>query len=337
MRALITGASGFLGANFLRHALDTTDWSFACPASFSHRGVPERISLTVRTNCPVSEWDRVDVITCDLASPVADTTAALFGKPDIIVNFASESHIPRSLADPVPFVQNNVNTMLHLLEYARTLPNLKAFVHISTDEVYGPAASGGHAEWSPILPSTPYSASKAAQEALGISYWRSFGIPLVLVNTMNPIGPMQDPEKFIPMTIGKVLRGETVSVHAGADGEIGSRVYVHALDLAAAITHILDRDPARYPGAERPDRWNVVGERDVDNLELARLIADEMCMPLKSRVEVSDRPGHGLRYALDGSKLTSAGWKPSRTIEQSVAELVEWAKANPLWTNRLPR
>ena len=333
MRVLLTGASGFLGANFLRHALDTTDWHLACPASFTHRGVPERITLAVDAD----EMGRVDVITCDLAAPIADTTAALFDKPDTIVNFASESHIPRSLANPVPFVQNNINTMLHLLEYARTLPNLKAFVHISTDEVYGPAAEGGHAEWSPILPSTPYSASKAAQEALGISYWRSFGVPLVLVNTMNPVGPMQDPEKFIPMVIGRVLRGETVQIHAGADGEIGSRVYVHARDLAGAITHVLGRDPALYPGAERPDRWNVVGERDVDNLELARLIADELDLPLHSHVVVSDRPGHGLRYALEGSKLAAAGWRPTRTIEQSVAELVEWSLANPLWTGRLPR
>jgi len=333
MRVLLTGASGFLGANFLRHALDTTDWHLACPASFTHRGVPERITLAVDAD----EMGRVDVITCDLAAPIADTTAALFDKPDIIVNFASESHIPRSLANPVPFVQNNINTMLHLLEYARTLPNLKAFVHISTDEVYGPAAEGGHAEWSPILPSTPYSASKAAQEALGISYWRSFGVPLVLVNTMNPVGPMQDPEKFIPMVIGKVLREEAISIHAGADGEIGSRVYVHARDLAAAITHVLRRSPAMYPDAERPDRWNVVGERDVDNLELAELIADALDKPLDFEVVVSDRPGHGLRYALDGSKLAKAGWKPKRTIEESVRELVEWSLANPLWTNRVPR
>lgn len=333
MRVLLTGASGFLGANFLRYALDTTGWEFACPASFGHRGVPERITTTVDAD----EMGRVDVITCDLAAPIADTTAALFDKPDLIVNFASESHIPRSLADPVPFVQNNVNAMLHLLEYARTLPNLKAFVHISTDEVYGPAAEGGHAEWSPILPSTPYSASKAAQEALGISYWRSFGVPFVIVNTMNPIGPMQDPEKFVPMTIGKVLRGEIVQLHAGADGTVGSRVYVHALDLASAIVHVLRRAPALYPGAERPDRWNVVGERDVDNRELAYLIAFELYLPLATQTMVSDRPGHGLRYALDGSKLEATGWKPTRTIERSVAELVKWALANPLWTNRRPR
>jgi dTDP-glucose 4,6-dehydratase len=334
MRVLLPGASGFLGANCLRYLLDTSDWDIVCPVSFSHRGVPERITQTVAAD----EWSRVTVVTCDLAAPIADTTAALFGHIDYVINFASESHIPRSLADPVPFVQNNINLMLHLLEYART-QRLRAFVQISTDEVYGPSAEGGHAEWSPILPSTPYSASKAAQEALGISYWRSFGVPLVLVNTMNPIGPMQDPEKFVPMVIGRVLRGETVQIHAGPDGEIGSRVYVHARDLAAAIDHVLRDWPALYgqPYVTRPDRWNVVGERDVTNLDLAQLIADCIDLPLRYEVIVADRPGHGLRYALDGSKLTGAGWKPTRRIEDSVAELVAWSRVNPLWTNRVPR
>ncbi len=339
MRVLLTGASGFLGANCLRYLLDETDWDIVCPASFSHRGVPERITMTVRAACPVDEWRRVTVVTCDLATPIADTTAVLFGDVDCIINFASESHIPRSLANPVPFVQNNVNSMLHLLEYARTVPNLRAFVQISTDEVYGPSMAGGHAEWSPVLPSTPYSASKAAQEALGIAYWRSFGLPLVIVNTMNPVGPMQDPEKFVPMVIGRVLRGEAISIHAGPDGEIGSRVYVNAADLASAIAHVLQIPPARYgqPDVERPDRWNVVGERDVDNLELAQLIADAIDLPLRYEVNLSDRPGHGLRYALDGTKLAESGWKPAWCIEDSVEALVAWSRSNPLWLNRMPR
>lgn len=334
MRVLLPGASGFLGANCLHYLLDITDWDIVCPVSFSHRGVAERITQTVTAQ----EWSRVTVVTCDLATPIADTTSALFGNIDYVINFASESHIPRSLVDPVPFVQNNVNLMLHLLEWARKA-DLKAFVQISTDEVYGPSADGAHAEWSPIQPSTPYSASKAAQECLGLAYWRSFGVPLVLVNTMNPVGPMQDPEKFVPMVIGRVLRGETVQIHAGPDGEVGSRVYVHARDLAAAIVHILGDGPALYgqPYVTRPDRWNVVGERDVTNLELAQLIADAIDLPLSYEVILADRPGHGLRYALDGSKLAGAGWKPTKRIEDSVAELVAWSRANPLWTNRPAR
>lgn len=332
MRVLLTGASGFLGSNFLKYLLHNTDCDHVvCPVSFRHRGVPERIVA-------VGSLEKVTVVTCDLAAPIADTTAALFGNVDIIINFASESHIPRSLANPVPFVQNNVNVMLSMLEYARTVDGLKAFVQISTDEVYGPADTGGHQEWSRILPSTPYSASKAAQEALGISYWRSYGVPLILVNTMNPIGPMQDPEKFIPMTIGKVLRGEQVQIHAGADGAIGSRVYVNTEDLSDAILHVVEQGAASFGYVEAPDRWNVVGERDVSNLELAQLIAAALKQPLNYEVVVSDRPGHGLRYALDGRKLLNeTGWYPQYSIEGSVGLLCAWALVNPLWAHRIPR
>jgi dTDP-glucose 4,6-dehydratase len=328
-RVLLCGASGFLGANFLAHALDTTDWELVCPASFSHRGVPERISLTVAPD----NWKRVDVVTCDLAAPIADTTATRFGQVDYIINFASESSIPRSLADPVPFVRNNVDLMLALLEYARTLPALKAFVQISTDEVYGPCPQGAHREWDPILPSTPYSASKAAQEALAIAYYASFSLPLVLVNTMNPLGPMQDPEKFLPTLIRQIGAGETVRIHASADGTVSSRPYIHAADLAEAILFLLARPVGQ---GERPDRWNVVGRRDVNNLGLAVRVADALNMPLHHEL-VGDPAGRALRYALDGAKLAAAGWSPSRDVDSTVTEMVAWSQANPLWARRSPR
>lgn len=330
MRVLLTGASGFLGANCLRHMLNVTDWHIVCPAAFSHRGVPERITLTVQPD----EWERVTVVTCDLATPIADTTATLFGDIDYIINFASESSVPRAIADPVHTVQNNVNLMLHLLEYARTLPRLRAFVQISTDEVYGPCAEGTHAEWSTILPSTPYSASKAAQEALAISYWRTFSLPLILVNTMNPIGPMQDPEKFVPTVIGKIRRREAVTIHTDRAGTVGSRVYVNTEDLASAILHVIGLGV--WP-KDAPPRWNVVGERDVDNLELAQLIASAMEAELSYNLRPGDAPGHGGRYALDGSKLAATGWKPAYTIEGTVGSVVAWTLDHPLWANRKPR
>ncbi len=336
MRCLLTGASGFLGSNFLKVLLAETDWTVACPVSFSHRGVPDRILEAAAGRN--DSLQRIDVITCDLAAPIADTTASRFGDVDYVINFASESHIPRSISDPVPFVQNNMNLMLHLLDWARTR-QIKGFFHISTDEVYGPIAEGAHAEWDPTLPSTPYSASKAAQEALGIAFWRTFNVPLVLVNTMNPVGRMQDPEKFVPTVIRKVLQRETVEVHADPDGTIGSRVYVHAQDLADAVLFLVNlKRPTSYGlAATRPDRWNVVGARDVDNLELAQLIAKALNTELLYELKPANRPGHGLRYALDGSKLAEAGWTPRRSIEEAVEELVGWTRNHPLWANRQPR
>lgn len=338
MRVLLTGASGFLGSQFLLDGLTETDLEFVCPVSFRHRGVPERLT-EVRDAVGIEDWDRVTVVTCDLAAPINDTTDKLIGDIDIVVNFASESHIPRSIEYPVPFVQNNVNLMLYLLDWAKNR-TLDAFVHVSTDEVYGPIAKFGHSEWDPIVPSTPYSASKAAQEALAISWWRSYGLPLVLVNTMNPLGYMQDPEKFLPLVMSKVLAGETVQIHASADGVVGSRVYIDTSDLASAIMFLISKRRAyRYREGHSlaPARYNVSGERDVTNEELAQLIADEMNLPLIYEVVASDRPGHGLRYALDSSKIEDLGWQRQFTIEKTVSQVVKWTLDRPLWLERRPR
>lgn len=335
-RVLLTGAAGFLGSHALRHLLVNTDWDIVCPVSFAHKGLPERI--TGQVDQP-EWWSRVTIVRCDLACPINDTTRALFGPVDYVINYASQSHVDRSIADPAPFVTNNINLMVNLLEYARTLP-LGLFVQISTDEVYGSPPPGvANAEWDPIIPSNPYSASKAAQEALAISYWRTYNLPLVIVNCMNLIGEMQDPEKFVPNTIGRVLRGETVDVHASPDGVIGSRYYLHARNLADAVLFLTLRGrPSMYPRADRPDRWNVVGEREVSNLEMAQLVADALGQELRYRLVDfhTHRPGHDLRYALDGAKLAAAGWTMPIPLEDSLRALVKWTVEHPLWSNRRP-
>src|SRR5262249_4092532 len=155
----------------------------------------------------------------------------------------------RSITDPVPFVRNNVDVVLNTLELTRVV-NPRSLILVSTDEVYGPVDAAdhtGHPEWDVILPSNPYSASKAAQEAIAISYWRTYGIPLQIVNCMNMIGERQDPEKFVPLVLGKVLRGETVTIH-GTKEEIGTRHYLHARNLADGITFLLTRTRAHKFG-----------------------------------------------------------------------------------------
>lgn len=336
MRVLLTGAAGFLGSHCLRHLLANTDWDIVCPVSFAHKGLPERITTAVDDE---QWWERITIVRCDLAAPINDTTAALFGDVDYIVNYASESHVDRSITHPAAFIRNNVDIALNLLEYAR-VAKPAAFVQISTDEVYGPAPAGyAHREWDATLPSNPYSASKAAQEAIAVSYWRTFGVPVVITNCMNLIGETQDPEKFVPMVISKVMRGEEVAIHASADGRIGSRFYLHARNLADAVLFLLRRgDISRYDdGADRPDKWHIVGEREVSNLEMAEMIADMLGKPLNYRLVDfhSSRPGHDLRYALDAAKLTAEGWQPPVGLDDSLRTLIKWTQNHPLWADRM--
>jgi dTDP-glucose 4,6-dehydratase len=305
--------------------------------SFKHKGLPERIVVAVDEE---DWWDRITVVRCDLAAPINDTTAARFGNIDCIINYASESHVDRSIDDPVPFIQNNIEVVLNVLEYARKV-RPSVFVQVSTDEVYGPAPEGYDCrEWDPIIPSNPYSASKAAQEAIAISYWRTYGINLIITNCMNLIGETQDPEKFIPMIMSRVLHGEPVPIHAAADGTIGSRFYLHARNLADAILFLIRRgNISRYEtGATQPDRWNIVGEREVSNLEMAQMVADCLGEPLQYELVDfhTSRPGHDLRYALDGAKLAATGWTMPVPLDASIKALVNWTRAHPEWASRRP-
>lgn len=322
MVVLITGAGGFIGSHLLDEILENTGWDVVCTDSFRHKGTTDRIA---RSPHYLANRDRVRVFTHDLCAPLSPSLVSDMGPVDIVFSVASESHVDRSIEDPVRFVKNNVDLALNMLEYARVVQP-RAFFQISTDEVYGPAHDGEcHDEWSPILPSNPYAASKAAQEAIAISYWRTYGVPLVLTNTMNNFGPAQDSEKFVPKIIDAVLGGKTLTIH-GAPGNIGSRFYMHARNHASALVYLAHSTPASYPDAERPDRYNVVGEREVDNLAMASLIATILGRPLK--YELVDfhaaRPGHDRRYALDGRKMAATGWRPPLSFEDSLRKTVEW-------------
>lgn len=331
-RVLLTGAAGFLGAHTLRYLLGATDWTFVCPVTFRHRGTPERLIWAVGE--PFGEhWGRVHVTRHDLATPVNPATAALFGDVDLILNFASDTHPPRSVEQPVPFVENNVGLALHLLEYARTLPRLHAFVQVSTDSVYGPAAEGTeHFEWDPIIPNNPYTASKAAQEALAIAYWRSYGVPTVIAATMNPTGVTQDTEKFIPMTIKKLLAGDPILIHTNAIGEPSRRTYIHGRDVANAVHYISTHLPVHmHPDHDRPSRWNIVGHHELGADDVLRLVADTLGVVPDVKYQTVDRPEHGHRYAMSGRKLGLAGWLPLPDIEKVIVEMTLWSKENPLW------
>lgn len=332
-KLLLTGIAGFAGSHILEHILTNTDWDVVGIASWKHKGTPERVEEVLSKN---PTWkERMEIITHDLISPIPERTAKRIGQCDYIINAAAESHVDRSIADPVPFIQNNVNVALHMLEFARVYKP-KVFIQISTDEVYGAAPTGiNHKEYASIKPSNPYSASKACQEAIAISYWRTYNVPVVITNTMNMFGEMQDSEKYTALLVSKIENNETVTVH-GREGYIGSRYYLHARNHADALLFIIENLPPTIfseGGADCPDRYNVVGEVEVDNLALAKTVADIIGKPLK--YELTDfhatRPGHDRRYALDGAKIASKGWVAPLTLDDSLKRYITWTKKHPIW------
>lgn len=332
-RILLTGASGFIGSHTLQHFLENTNWEVVCICSWQHKGTPERVEQVLSKN---STWkDRVTIITHDLQAPLTTFTKKRLGDIDYIVNIASESHVDRSITDPVPFMQNNVNLIVNMLELAREIKP-KVFFQISTDEVYGVAPRGvNHAEWSPIVPSNPYSASKAAQEAICISYWRTYNVPLIITNTMNNFGEMQDSEKYIAQLIKKIQLGQGITIH-GTPEDIGSRYYLHARNHADAILFILQNTvPKLYNHGENllPDRYNVVGEKELNNFEVAELVAKLMNKGFTYEFVNFhfSRSGHDQRYALDGKKLVDLGWKAPYSLEESLKKTIDWTLANSQW------
>lgn len=352
-RVLITGAGGFVGHHFFEHILVETDWDVVLTDSFRHKGKTDRIR-EVLANAPKmrpaqeSRWhERTQVITHDLRAPFSRQAVEQIGAIDYLVAYASESHVDRSITDPVPFIMNNTEVVLTTLELARELKP-KALVWVSTDEVYGPVAADdhlGHPEWDAILPSNPYSASKAAQEAIAISYWRTYGVPLILVNCMNMIGERQDPEKYLPMIIGKISRGEKIQIH-GTPDEIGTRHYLHSRNLASGILHLLKKTtPSAFPAhvdsyehalaptADRPDRYNISSPDRIDNLQLAQMVAGIVGTDLKYELIDfhSTRPGHDPHYGLDPFKMADIGWEMPIPFDESLKRTVEWTLDNPSW------
>ncbi len=334
MKAVVTGVGGFIGSALVRHILHKTDWEVAGIDSFRHRGATDRLTAVVGLAAITDYPDRFKLAVHDLAVPVSAQLGQRLGQTDVLFALASRSHVDASIADARSFVENNVALALTTLEAARESIRPRHVIWVSTDEVYGPTSDPEELrpEWSTLLPSNPYSASKAAQEALAVAWWRSYDLPVTLVNMHNVYGETQGAEKFIPKVIGQVLRQQTVQVHGDEVRASGSRRWLHAADVAAALTHIASELPAaRFSqGADRPDRWNIAADNRATNLEVAQSVASILGQPLHWRWS-SDRAGGDTHYGLDGSKLAAAGWKPATSFAEGLESVVEWTAAHPEW------
>lgn len=332
-RVLLTGVAGFIGSELARHILRETDWEIVALDSLRHRGTTDRLTTEVGGQSILGSHGRARLVRHDLAAPISSQMAARIGPVDAVLALASKSHVDTSIAEPREFAENNIAVALTTLEYVREFSPAAHLVWVSTDEVYGPVAAFGetHQEWSPFVPSNPYSASKAAQEALAVSYWRTYDLPVSVVNMHNVYGPCQHAEKFIPKVVSAVRDGRTVQIHGTAESN-GSRCWLYVADAVAAIAMVASElAPARFSdGADRPSRWNIASAEQVTNLDLASLIALSMGRPLSWEWS-NARPGRDQHYGLDGSKLADAGWKPAVRLEQGLEQTVRWYTEHPEW------
>lgn len=333
-RLLLTGISGSIGIHFMAHIFHNTDWHIVGVSSFRHKGWSDRIEYMLKCH---PEWSiRLTMVSHDLIGPFSELTKNKLGKIDYIINLASLSDVEASIHDPVTFIQNNVWSTLNMLEYAREAKP-EAFVQFSTDEVFGPTdGKSFYKEWDPLVPSNPYAASKACQEMIATAYWRTYDVPVVITNTMNNFGEMQQHSKF-PVMIQKAIdRGDEITIHGEANGEIGSRSYIHSRNAADAVLFIIRNTKPHLHEAltiDKPDRYNIAGDKQLTNLELAQAIADLMGKELKYKIVDSHttRPGHDPHYGLDRSKLEALGWSPPLTFEESLKNTIQWQADNPEW------
>lgn len=330
MRILVTGGLGFLGAHLVEHFLKTTlaEVVVLDKMTYASAGFDRLRDIGAHAN------PRVRVLGCDLAQPIPEGIDRECGQVDYVIHAAAETHVDNSIRDPLPFLQSNVAGTHHLLWWLRERNVRRVFV-VSTDEVYGPAKFGqdvvGFDEQAPFRPANPYSASKAAEEAFAMAYANTYRVPVTVVNTMNLVGERQGAEKFVPLVIRKVLRGETITIHADATRTVsGTRFYLHCRTFAHALSFLIDR---RAAGGDLPLKVHVSGEREISNLDLAQMIAGFIGKPLLHEIVNwhADRPGHDLRYAMDDALIRSMGWKRPMGIEASLEKTVAWYLANPAW------
>jgi dTDP-glucose 4,6-dehydratase len=333
---LITGGAGFIAHHTVDYLLEHTDYNIVTLDRLDYSGNLNRLNEVVESH-PKSERRRVRTVFHDLKAELNPQIVSTIGKVDIIAHLAAGSHVDRSIDFPMEFVQDNVVGTVNLLNYARQVDNLERFIYFSTDEVFGPAPEGIKYKENDRYNSTnPYSASKAGAEELVVAYENTYKLPAIITHTMNVFGERQHPEKYIPMCIKRARDGEKVTVHSNSElTKAGSRHYIHALDVADALKFLIDYDidsmEPDYGGA-KCHKFNIVGGEELDNLELAKMIAAAQGKELNYEMVDfhSSRPGHDLRYALDGDKMEKMGWTP-KPVKQRLEEVVQWTLENERW------
>jgi dTDP-glucose 4,6-dehydratase len=333
---LVTGGAGFIAHHVIDKILAETDWRIVTLDRLDFSGNLNRLNEVVMSY-PERTRRRVRVVHHDLKAAINPQIASTIGRVDYIAHLAAGSHVDRSIQYPMEFVMDNVVGTVNLLDYARNLDHLDMFVYFSTDEIFGPAPEGvAYKENDRYNSTNPYSASKAGGEEMVVAYENTYGLPAIITHTMNVFGERQNPEKYIPMCIKRVRDNQKIIVHSNPERtQAGSRHYVHARDVADALLFLYNLDINKIPrdyGGAKCQKFNIVGGRELNNLELAQFVADVQNKPLNYEMQDfhNSRPGHDMRYALDGSKMASLGWRP-QAIEQQLTDVIHWTLRNDRW------
>lgn len=318
-RILITGGAGFIGHHVVEHFLKNTNWEICvldC-LNYASNGLDRIRDIDAYNN------NRVKIFTADFTKIIDEGLASEIGELDYIIHMGAETHVDNSITNPRKFVYANVVGTLEVLEFARTQKNLKRFIYFSTDEVFGPAPDNVfYKEWDRYNSGNPYSAAKAGGEELCLAYHNTYNLPVIITHTMNVFGERQHYEKFIPKIIRKVLAGEEVIIHGSKDRKkSGTRFWIHARNVAGAVLFLLDNSDAK-----NGDKFNIVGEKEVSNLDMAKFVAKTLKRKLKYTIVDfhAERPGHDFRYALDGKKMHKLGWRLPVDFDKSLEKTILW-------------
>jgi len=313
VKVLVTGGAGFIGSNYVRHALAAhPDWHVTNLDKLTYAGRLENLET-------VLSHPRHEFVRGDIADPAV--TGPLVSAAEIVVNFAAETHVDRSLMNAGEFITTDVFGTFVLLEAARQAPGLKRFVQISTDEVYGSVSEGSSRETDELRPRNPYSASKAGADRLAYSYWATYDVPVVITRASNNYGPNQFPEKVIPLFITNAL--DSLPLPLYGDG-LNERDWIHVSDHCHAIDVVI-------ASGRNGEVYNVGGGNPVANADLTRRILRLLDRPESLIRHVADRQGHDRRYSLDTTKLETLGWQPRVAFEQGLADTVRWYQQNESW------
>jgi dTDP-glucose 4,6-dehydratase len=313
---LVTGGAGFIGSNFIRHILNKyRDYRVRNLDKLTYCGNLENLRDVERNR-------NYKFYLGDIAD--ARLVSRLVKGCDVILNFAAETHVDRSIRDPASFIRTNVFGTYTLLEAAKRF-GTKLFIQISTDEVYGSILEGAFKEGDPLRPNSPYSASKASADLLARSYFVTYKLPAIITRSSNNFGPYQYPEKVIPLFITNALENKKVPLYA--DG-MNVRDWLFVIDNCEAIDLIMHK-------GEVGGIYNIGAGHEITNLELTKTILELLGKPENLIQHVPDRPGHDKRYALDITRARALGWSPSHDFRAALEETIRWYKEHRPWWKRL--